>query len=1142
MPSSRDFTEPKPTEEALRKSEERYRWLVETTDTGYVIVDDHGVVLDANRAYVRLSGHDKLNEILGRSVVEWTAEEERDKNAIAVALCMQDGFVRNLEITYVDRIGHRTPVEINATVVETEGRKTILSLCRDISERKRSEETLKRALERLDLATTAARLGIWDWDIAKNELVWDDRMYQLYGIKREDFTGAYEAWLAGIHPDDREAADRASRQAVRGEKEYDSEFRVVWPDGTVRHLRAYAVLTRDPDGKPLRMTGTNLDITAQKQAEEALRRSEALFSSAFRMSPAATILSRLQDGLCIDANEAYCRLVGFSRDEIVGRTTNELNIWLSPEERNRAIAEMSQSGRDRNVEITIRRKDGSLRSTLASAEIPIVEGKPCVLSFFYDITERKQAEEALRESERRYRALIDSSPDAITQTDLAGRILMCNAQTASLHDYESAQDLIGSSAFDLFAPDELEHAKTDMQRTLKEGVVRNSEYRLRRKDGSQFQAELSATVIQDTEGKPAFFMALTRDISERKRMDTALRESEERFSRLAQASFEGVAIHDKGRILDANQAMADLFGYEPSELIGMYVLDLAGPGSRDLVRAMFLAGHDRPYEAIGLRKDGTSFVGELNGKPMSYHGRVVRVTAIRDISERKRDEAAIAAEKERLAVTLRSIGDGVITTDITGAIAIMNRVAEELTGWTQSEAEGKPLAAVFAILDEVTREPCQNPVEKVLASGRIVESTNHTLLASRDGTERHIANSGAPITDRDGKTIGVVLVFRDITEKRRIQDAIQRAARLDSLGVLAGGIAHDFNNLLTGLFGYVELARSVSKDARAIEYLEATLATMNRARALTLQLLTFAKGGAPAQRITSLVPFIQEAVQFALSGANVSCHFSLPDDVWPCNIDKNQISQVIDNIVINAQQAMPNGGFIEISASNVFTEERQHPSLARGHYVRVSIADRGIGIPKDVIPRIFDPFYTTKTKGHGLGLATCYSIVSCHGGCIDVESEPGKGSAFHVYLPASPEAVVAGPATIIMQKGSGRVIVVDDEEAIRTTVRRMVEALGYTVVCRKEGKEAIDLYVEEAKAGRRFAAMILDLTIRGGMGGKETVAEIRKLDKDLPVFVASGYANDPVMRNPRQYGFTGSIGKPFTIAELSDMLKGSGKD
>jgi CheY-like chemotaxis protein len=284
------------------------------------------------------------------------------------------------------------------------------------------------------------------------------------------------------------------------------------------------------------------------------------------------------------------------------------------------------------------------------------------------------------------------------------------------------------------------------------------------------------------------------------------------------------------------------------------------------------------------------------------------------------------------------------------------------------------------------------------------------------------------------------------------------------------------------------------------------------------------------------MPFLQETAQFALSGSNISCTFSPDTDLWPCNIDKNQIGQVIDNIVINAQQAMPNGGTIEIAAGNISLEEKGHPLLAAGDYVKVSIKDYGIGIPKDIMPRIFDPFYTTKTKGHGLGLATCHSIIHRHGGCIDVESELGKGSTFHVFLPASKESVGVETAPLSRHKGSGVIIVVDDEEVVRATVQSMLELMGYSVVCKNEGEAAIEFYRSESKAGHQFAAIIFDLTIAGGMGGKEAAPEIWKLNRDIPIFVMSGYADDSVMRNPAEYGFTASISKPFTIAELSEML------
>ncbi len=285
-----------------------------------------------------------------------------------------------------------------------------------------------------------------------------------------------------------------------------------------------------------------------------------------------------------------------------------------------------------------------------------------------------------------------------------------------------------------------------------------------------------------------------------------------------------------------------------------------------------------------------------------------------------------------------------------------------------------------------------------------------------------------------------------------------------------------------------------------------------------------------------MTPFIEDTARFALSGSTISCKFSLPENLWPCNIDKDQIGQVIDNIVINAQQAMPNGGDIEITARNISFGEKEHPPLAKGDYVKVSIKDHGIGIPKDIIPRIFDPFYTTKTKGHGLGLATCYSIITRHEGCIEVESEQGKGSTFHVYLPASPESVVKETVATGRHKGSGTILVMDDEEVVRDTLRQMLESMGYTVVCRNDGEAAVDFYGGEMRAKRQCSGMIFDLTVAGGMGGIETVKKIRNLNKEIPIFVASGYTDDAVMKNPADYGFTASISKPFTLAELSEML------
>jgi PAS domain S-box-containing protein len=489
--------------------------------------------------------------------------------------------------------------------------------------------------------------------------------------------------------------------------------------------------------------------------------------------------------------------------------------------------------------------------------------------------------------------------------------------------------------------------------------------------------------------------------------------------------------------------------------------------------------------------------------------------------------------EERFRVVVENALDGILIVK-EGVIKYANPRIFQLIGYSPEEVIGRHMSE----LPGMEQNERLSDLLSVAGQSSATSEACEVNFISRQGTVLNIEIRMKSLHYEGA--IALLISLHDVTEHRKTEAELSKAQRLESLGVLAGGIAHDFNNLLAGIFGYIDLARSVLKDEQAKEYLEATLGSMNRARALTLQLLTFAKGGAPVKKITPLIPFIRETAQFALSGSTISCKFFLAENLWPCNIDKNQIGQVIDNIVINARQAMPNGGSIEIAAGNISIRDKEHSLMAKGDYVKVSIKDSGIGIPKDIMPRIFEPFYTTKTQGHGLGLATCYSIVKRHGGAIDVESEQGKGSTFHVYLPASVETILADAATIITHKGSGTIIVMDDEEVMRTTLRKMLESLGYTVVCKSDGKECVDFFINESKANRQFAAMIFDLTIPGGMGGMEAVREIRKLNTGapkVPVFVVSGYTDSSVMTNPVEYGFTASFSKPFTIAELSAMLE-----
>lgn len=432
-----------------------------------------------------------------------------------------------------------------------------------------------------------------------------------------------------------------------------------------------------------------------------------------------------------------------------------------------------------------------------------------------------------------------------------------------------------------------------------------------------------------------------------------------------------------------------------------------------------------------------------------------------------------------------------------------------------------------------TSEPMEDTDKRALAEGSIAfeESWSDDCGAVRVLETRKFA------IRRKNSTPYLGVIINDVTERRRTESTLQNTQKLESLGVLAGGIAHDFNNLLGGIFGYIDIARTETKPENIDQYLVKALSTIDRARTLTHQLLTFAKGGIPVVKPQNPGPLVREAVMFALSGTMVSPRFSLPHELHSCDIDKNQMSQVIDNIVINAVQAMPGGGSIDVLAENVSFDAGDHPALPAGQYVRISFQDYGSGICKEALPRIFDPFYTTKPKGHGLGLATAYSIIKRHGGVIDVESVVKEGSVFTIFLPVSKTTYdwTSGsekPTHI----GKGLFIIMDDESAVCETMGKMVESFGYTPMLTENGEDAISLIRYESGRQSEISGIILDLTVPGGIGGKEAITEIRKILPQTPAIVASGYADDPIMANPNRYGFTASILKPFLKQDLAELL------
>ena len=604
--------------------------------------------------------------------------------------------------------------------------------------------------------------------------------------------------------------------------------------------------------------------------------------------------------------------------------------------------------------------------------------------------------------------------------------------------------------------------------------------------------------------------------------------------------FDGIVqFMDRGalRILDLEERYPD-----PDMVRGMDIADLIiYTGPRGFLRSQVLEhGHARnleyPFRTV-TGEDRWALHDTYLVTDDATGEKLIQVI-IRDITQRKLAESALAEEKERLAVTLRSIGDGVITTDIAGRVVLLNKSAEKLTAWSQQDAAGTPLAEVFHIINEKTRVRCENPVEKVLETGGVVGLANSTVLIARDGTERIIADSGAPIRNEKSEIVGVVLVFRDVTDQVRVEAELQRVERLSSLGVMAGGIAHDFNNFLMGILGSLSMIQSISTEAQVQDLVVEGENAAMRARELTNQLLTFAKGGLPIRKPISITRLLRETIGFTLRGSKVGYTLAAPDDVWLVDIDEGQIGQVIGNLVINADQAMPGGGTIRIECRNHAVVEGNSLPLAPGRYVEVAIIDEGTGIPDGLLPRIFDPFFTTKQKGSGLGLSTSFSIVKKHDGHITVSSVLGEGSTFTVFLPASGVRPSSQPAAVAPPPSSRRVkvLVMDDDPTVREVVGHMLTALGSVVDVVRDGAEAIERVRDARLAGEQYDVVFLDLTVPGGMGGIEAVARIREIDGSVKVVASSGYSTDAVMSDFRAHGFDAALPKPYNMKMLKELL------
>ncbi|MFA7165773.1 MAG: PAS domain S-box protein [Desulfoplanes sp.] len=983
--------------------------------------------------------------------------------------------------------------------------KGVVMIFRDISEKYRLQESLRQSEERFQLAMEANKDGIWDWNILTGEIYYSPGYGAILGYDESEMAAHVDTWANRIHPDDYEKAVRANHDCIENISDtFRVGFRMQAKNGTWRWIlgRGKAV-SRDTHGRATRLVGTHTDITHLKRTEEALTRQNLRYSTLLSNLNGMVYRCKNDTSWTIQFVSSGClNLTGYSDEDILeNRNVSFANLILP------AYREMVWNTWQKNlashtpveVEYEIKTATGATKWVWEKG-CGIFDAQGCLIhieGFITDISDRKQMEKAL---EKRIVALT--------------------------RPIEHAEDITFEDLFNL----------DDIQRLQDEFS----------------QATGVASMITKPDGtpitRPSNFRRLCRDII--RKTDKGRAACEKSDMALGRINPEGPILRPckSCGLWDAGASISVGGTHIASWLAGQVrdetqnedmMRDYArkiGANEEEFIKAFLEVPAMSHEKFTQVAQALFTFANQLSTS--AY----LNVQQARFISERKQALEKLHRSEEKLRITLDSIGDGVIATDTQGTITLMNPVAEKLTGWTLKEAMGKPMRSVFNIIHAQTRKSAESPVKKVLATGGIVNLANHTVLITRDGSEHQIADSAAPIRSDTGTTLGAVLVFRDVTEEYALQEQLRQNQKMQAIGQLAGGVAHDFNNMLSGIMGAAELLKSQEKHLGSDNnrHVDLILQAATRAADLTTKLLAFGRKNKMTSTTLDLHHLLEDtaAILSRTIDKKIRILMDLHAGTSAVRGDASALQNIVMNLGINASQAMPAGGDIHMTTHNQYVDANHcHATpfiLEPGEYIELEIRDTGSGIAHEHLARIFEPFFTTKPPGHGtgLGLAAVYGAVRDHQGAITVFSEEGKGTSFHILLPCVENIVQAPEKHQEQAATTGHVLLVDDEEYIRTTGKLLLEDLGYKVSTAANGLEAVDIF---RKKYRHIDIVVMDMMMPE-MDGNEALKKMKEIDKNCKVIISSGFTNSATINASKKSGVAGFLRKPYRIFELNQLI------